>query len=255
MNILAIANNKGGVGKTTSTQNIGAAIGTFSNSRVLLVDLDPQANLSKSFGVYLKEGQPHVGSFLLGKTSLKDTVVTYKESNIDVLPASIDLVDEEDNLKKHPLFPFNLIKALEKSKEEQQYNFVVIDCPPALGILTTIALAACDRYYVPLQAEYFSYEGLRNFVNYAHKISAINPNIQLGGVFASRFNPKIKRNISRSLIQTAKDQLQEKFLETFVREDVALTEAQAKGEHIFDYDKESRGAQDYYNLTKEIILK
>lgn len=255
MNIIAIANNKGGVGKTTSAQNIGAAIGAFSNSKVLLVDLDPQANLSKSLGIYLEPGEAHIGSFLLAKSSLKNTVITYKESNIDILPASIDLVDDEDNLKKDPLYPFNLIKRLENNQEEKKYNFVVIDCPPTLSTLTTIALVACERYYVPLQAEYFSYEGLRNFINYAYKIVEINPNIQLGGVFASRFNPHIKKNISKILIQTAREQLKDKFLQTYIRENIALSEAQAKGQHIFDYDKNSHGAQDYYNLTKEIILK
>lgn len=255
MNILAIANNKGGVGKTTSAQNIGAAIGTFSKSKTLLIDLDPQANLSKSFGIYLQSEQPHVGNYLLGKTTLDKAVITYKESNIDILPASIELVEEEDNLKKDRQFPFNLIKALEKNADKKRYDFIVIDCPPALSTLTKIALVACDRYYVPLQAEFFSYEGLREFVNYARKISDINDRIQLGGVFASRFNPYTKNKFNKDLIKAVQDQLGDKFLKTYIRENVALSKAQAKGQHIFEYDKNSHGARDYYNLTKEIILK
>ena len=255
MNILAIANNTGGVGKTTSAQNIGAAIGTFSTSKTLLIDLDPQANLSKSFGIYLQPGQPHVGHFMLGKETLNNVVTTYKESNIDILPASVELTEEEYNLRRDPKFPFNLIHVLENNIDMKQYNFVVIDCPPTLSTLTNIALVACDRYYVPLQAEFFSYEGLREFVNYAHKISAINKRIQLGGVFASRFNPYNKNKFNKDLIQAVQDQLQDKFLKTYIRENVALSKAQAKGEHIFDYDKNSHGALDYYNLTKEIILR
>jgi chromosome partitioning protein len=255
MNILAIANNKGGVGKTTSTQNIGAAIATFTNRKTLLIDLDPQANLSKSFGIYLQSGQSHVGNFLLGETNLNEAIINYKGSNIDILPASIELVDEEDNLRRDRQFPFNLIKALEKNVDEKKYDFILIDCPPALSTFTKIALLACDRYYVPLQAEFFSYEGLREFVNYARKISAMNNRIQLGGVFASRFNPHTKNKFNKDLIEAVKNQLQDKFLSTYIRENIALSKAQAKGEHIFEYDKNSHGAKDYYNLTKEIILK
>jgi chromosome partitioning protein len=255
MNILAIANNKGGVGKTTSTQNIGAAIGTFTNRKVLLIDLDPQANLSKSFGIYLPLGQSHIGSFLLGKRTIQESVITYKGSNIDILPASIELVEEEDTLRRDVRFPFNLIKALEKNEAKKIYDFVVIDCPPALSTFTKIALVACDRYYVPLQAEFFSYEGLREFVNYARKISAINERIQLGGVFASRFNPNTKNKFNKDLVEAVKNQLKEKFLETYIRENVSLSKAQAKGQHIFEYDKDSHGAKDYYNLTKEIIVR
>ena len=253
MNILAIANNKGGVGKTTSTQNIGAAIGTFTDSRVLLVDLDPQASLSKSFGIYLEPSEPHIGSFLLGRSSLKETIHTYQASNIDVLPASIALIGDERTLEKEPQFPFNLSVALEKNIDKRKYDFVVIDCPPALSTLTNIALAACERYYVPLQAEYFSYEGLRDFMHYANELTKVNPNIQLGGVFASRFNPYSKKNFSKNLVLSIKQQLGNKFLESYIRDNIALSEAQAQGKHIFDYDQKSRGAQDYYNLTKEII--
>jgi len=246
MNILAIANNKGGVGKTTSAQNIEAAIGTFSNSKTLLIDLDPQANLSKSFGIYLQPDEMHVGHFLLGKIALDKAVISYKESNIDILPASVALTECEDDLRKDSKFPFNIVNALEKSLDKQKYNFVVIDCPPTLSTLTNIALVACDRYYVPLQAEFFSYEGLREFISYAHKISAINDRIQLGGVFASRFNPYNKNKFNKDLIEAVQGQLQDKFLKTYIRENVALSKAQAKGEHIFDYDKNSHGALDYY---------
>jgi len=254
MNILAIANNKGGVGKTTSAQNIGAAIGTFSESKVLFIDLDPQANLSKSFGIYLQSGQPHIGTFLLGKSSLENTLINYKKTNLDILPASMELIQEEDNLKKDSSYPFNLIRKLEQNVGNKKYDFVIIDCPPMLSTFTTIAIIACQRYYIPIQAEFFSYEGLREFINYVHKISAINNNIELGGVFASRFNPNMKRNFSKNLIQAVQDQLQDKFLKTYIRENIALSAAQAKGQHIFEYDLNSHGAKDYYELTKEIIL-
>ncbi len=254
MNILAIANNKGGVGKTTSTQNIGAAIGVYSESKTLLVDLDPQANLSKSFGFYLQPGQAHVGNFLLGKSSFEDTIINYNKTNIDILPASMELIQEEDNLKRAPQFPFNLIRALEQNSGKKQYDYVVIDCPPMLSTFTTIGLVACQRYYVPIQAEFFSYEGLREFINYAYKIASINNQLQLGGVFASRFNPHMKKNFSKGLIQVVKEQLNDKFLNTYIRENIALSEAQAKGKHIFEYDVKSHGAKDYYELTKEIIL-
>lgn len=253
MNILAIANNKGGVGKTTSAQNIGAAIATFSNSKVLIVDLDPQASLSNSFGIRLQATDPHVGHFLLGKISLEETIKTYKQSNIDILPASIGLIEEEDNLKKDRQFPFTLLRGLEKATKK--YDFVVIDCPPMLSAFTKIALATCQRYYVPLQAEYFSYQGLKNFIYYANDIISINKKLELGGIFAIRFNPYIKNNFNKHIIQSIQDQLPDKLLKTYIRENVAISKSQAKGEHIFDYDTNSNGALDYHKLTKEIILR
>ncbi|OJW67639.1 MAG: chromosome partitioning protein [Candidatus Amoebophilus sp. 36-38] len=251
MHVIAIANNKGGVGKTTSTQNIGAAIATFANKKTLLIDLDPQASLSKSFGIYLEPHKMHAGTFLLGKCDLKDAIITYNNSNLDILPTSMELVQNKEEIKKTNNFPFNLLHALEKYKTS--YDFVIVDCPPGVGTLTTIALTACSRYYVPLQAEYFSYEGLRDFISYTGKISSINPNIKLGGVFATRFNPHSRKNFSRNLIQAVKEQLGNRFLQTYIRDNIALSEAQAKKLTIFDYDKKSNGAQDYYNLTKEIL--
>lgn len=254
MNIIVIANNKGGVGKTTAAQNIGAAIATFANKKTLLIDLDPQANLSKSFSIYLKSGQANGGSFLSNKTTFDESVITYKEGNIDILPSSIELVDEEDRLRQDRLFPANLSNALTKRVDPDKYDFVVIDCPPTLSTFTKMALVACDRYYIPLQAEFFSYEGLREFVNYVRKISSLNQRIQLGGVFANRFNPYTRNKFNKDLVNVVSTQLKDKFMKTYIRENVALSKAQARGEHIFEYDKNSRGAKDYYTLTKEIIL-
>ena len=253
MNILAIVNNKGGVGKTTTAQHIGAAVATFTDSKTLLIDLDPQASLTKSLGARLQPSQPTIGSCLLDKATISQACIKYKNSNIDLLPASLDLLQDEESIKNRMDFPFTLKRILEKS--QQPYDFVIIDCPPALSALTKIALTACHRYYVPLQAEYFSYEGLREFIHYANQITMLNPQIELGGVFATRFNPRTKKKFSKELIESVKKQLQGKFLKTYIRENIALSEAQAQGQHIFEYDRTAHGAQDYYNLTKEIILR
>jgi chromosome partitioning protein len=253
MNILAIANNKGGVGKSTSAQNIGAAIATFADKDTLLIDLDPQANLTKSLGIKLQPSQKTVGSFILGEATFNQTVIQYKESKISILPASIALIQEEERIKQDSKFPFSLINALKKGQVHQYFKFVVIDCPPALSTLTTIALVASERCYVPLQAEYFSYEGLREFINFTKQVYVTNPKLKIGGVFATRFNPYVRKNVSQDIIKKVKEQLGDKFLNTCIRENISLVEAQVNGQHIFDYNRQSHGAQDYYNLTKEII--
>lgn len=254
MNTIAIVNNKGGVGKTTTAQNLSAAIGMFSSGRkVLAIDLDPQGSLTKAFGIRLKDTASTSGHFILGKATLAQASINYNNSNIDLLPASTHLLSDEEAIKTSPQFPFNLKTALEK--DPKQYDFVVIDCPPALSALTKVALIACNRYYIPLQPEYLSYEGLREFIHYANEIAQINPGVELGGVFATRFNPKANKKFSRELIENVSQQLGDKFMNTYIRENGDLYKAQAQGKHIFDYNKSSKGAIDYYNLTKEIIVR
>ena len=255
MGTIAIVNNKGGVGKTTTAQNVGAAIATFTagNKKVLLIDLDPQGSLTKSFGIKLPSNAPTSGTLILGKVTLAQATITYNESNIDILPASRSLLADEKLIEASGSFPFNLKNTLEADKK--QYDYVVIDCPPALSALTKIALIACDRYYIPLQAEYLSYEGLVEFIHYANEVAQLNASIGIGGVFATRFNPKANKKFSKSLIEDASRQLGGKFLDSYIRENGDLYKAQAQGQHIFDYNATSNGAIDYYNLTKEIITK
>lgn len=249
MKVITIVNNKGGVGKTTSVQNIAAGLAKFANSRVLVIDLDTQASLTKSFGIQHEGLKKTCGSFILGDIPFEEIV--QKVGDVSVLPSSTDMLNKEDTIKSAPVFPFNLKLALDKIKD--QFDFVVIDCPPALSGMTRIALVACDAYFVPLQAEFLSYEGLRNFLQYASEIKLISPTSQLGGVFATRYNPKMRKKIAHALIDAAKSQLGVNFMETFIRDNISLSEAQAQGTHVFEYAPESNGAVDYYHLTKEIL--
>lgn len=249
MKTIAITNNKGGVGKTTSAQNIAASLSRFGKNRVLMLDLDSQASLTKSFGLTIEDKRRNSGAFITGELTLEEVVC--RVEGMDLLPATTDVVNKEDTIKSAAVFPFNLKLVLNKYKE--QYDYVVIDCPPALSGMTRIALVACDAYFVPLQAEYLSYEGLRNFLEYAGDIKLISPSSKFGGVFSTRYNPKIRKKISNALIDSAQNQLGDAFLKTYIRENVTLSEAQSQGQSVYEYMPKSNGAIDYYQLTKEII--
>ncbi|CAH0995658.1 Sporulation initiation inhibitor protein Soj [Emticicia aquatica] len=252
MKTLSFVNNKGGVGKTTSAQNVGTALHRFANSRVLFVDLDAQASLTRCFGYSnLDFFNADSGSFILKDKTFEEVVISTEVG--DLLPASMGFLATEERIKSSPIFPFNLKFALNKIKH--LYDFIVIDCPPSLSTAARIALVASDLYFVPLQAEFLSYEGLRNFLTFASQLSMICPDLELGGVFATRYNPNLRRRLSIDLIKSTKKQLNEQFLDTYIRENVAIPEAQAHAMDIFSYDPDSNGAIDYYKLTREMINK
>jgi len=244
---IAFANNKGGVGKTSSVQNVGAAIAKQGN-KVLLVDLDPQASLTRAHGLKLQEIEKHVGDFILGDSSFQNTVL--QSDLLDLLPATLDLRRKEVLI--HSLATYQT--KLKKGLKDLQYDYVLFDCPPAISTLTTLALVASDYYFVPLQAEFLSYEGLANLVDFANEIREDFSGCQLGGVYATRFNPKIRSTLRKEMVEAAKDSLKELYLENcFIRENVAISEAQALGENVFDYKPDSNGAEDYQRLTKTIL--
>ncbi len=252
MKTLSFVNNKGGVGKTTSAQNVGVALHRFAKSRVLFVDLDAQASLTRCFGYHnLHFFNGDSGSFILNDKTFDEVVISTEVG--DLLPASMGFLAAEERIRASAVFPFNLKIALDKIKH--RYDFIIIDCPPSLSTSARIALVASDLYFVPLQAEYLSYEGLRNFLAFANQLSMICPNLELGGVFATRYNPKMRRRLSGDLIKSTKKQLKEQFLDSYIRDNIAIPEAQADGKDIFLYDPDSNGAIDYYKLTRELINK
>jgi chromosome partitioning protein len=252
MKTICFVNNKGGVGKTTSAHNVGVALHRYSNSKVLFIDLDAQASLTRCFGYNnLDFLLADSGSFILGEKPFEDVVLKTKVG--DLLPASMAFLAREERIKASPVFPFNLKFALDKVKD--RYDFIILDCPPTLSTIARIALAASDYYFVPLQPEFLSYEGLRNFLNFASQLAIISPNLQLGGVFATRYNPRARRRLSNSIIKATKEQLNGNFMNTYIRESVSIPESQANAKDIFVYDEDSNAAVDYYNLVKEMVSK
>lgn len=250
MRIISFANNKGGVGKTTSVQNVGACLAK-KNCRVLLVDLDPQASLTRGFGVEYKEISMDAGDYLLGEIPFDQVVL--QSDLLWLIPATGKMNAKEDALKNHPLYPFNLRERL--TEVADHFDFCVIDCPPSLSGLTRIALIASEMYFVPLQAEFLSYEGLSNFLEFSRGLQHIS-HARLGGVFPTRYNPQAKKILSRDLIGAVHEQLGEDFMEQgFIRENISISEAQAMGMNIFDYKTDSNGALDYLKLTNEIVKR
>lgn len=252
MKTLSFVNNKGGVGKTTSTQNVGAALYRFTKSRILFIDLDAQANLTRCFGYgNLEYFNADSGSVILGDKTFEEVVVSVGVG--DLLPSSMGFSVAEDRIRSSPIFPFNLKFAIDKVSH--LYDFVLIDCPPNLGTSARIALIASNFYFVPLQAEFLCYEGLKNFLNFAKELSLISPYLELGGVFATRYNPKSRKHLSVELVKATQKQLKEYFFDTYIRENIAISEAQSYGEDIFLYSPHCNGAVDYLKLTNELIHK
>jgi chromosome partitioning protein len=247
MKVIAIANNKGGVAKTTSVQNIAVEMVNRGN-RVLVVDLDAQGSLSRCFGVDVDTMADNVGSLLLGRADLEDVALT--NGQLTILPANKKLNEIESALRSSPKYPQNLKLILKPYQDD--FDFVLLDCPPALSVFTHLALVACDFYFVPLQVEFLSYEGLREFLSYAGELEELY-SCQLGGVFATRFNPNYRDSHGRSVVKNTSMQLGDDFMQSYIRNNNAISKAQLKRQSVIQFDPESNGAKDYKSLTTEII--
>ena len=248
VNVLAFSNHKGGVGKSCSVANIGAALNK-SKKRVLLIDLDPQANLSLGFGI--KNAEKSVYEALAGRFSLRDTALNVKKG-LDIIPSSLSLCGAEIELSSESGREFILKELLEPIKND--FDYVLIDCPPSLGLLTLNALTAANEVYIPLQAQFFAMQGVSKLVEVIGKIqNRLNPKLEIGGVFLTQYDKR--KILNRDIGLAIEGYFKNKVFKTRIRDNVALAECPASGKDIFSYAPKSAGAIDYLALTKEILAR
>jgi chromosome partitioning protein len=242
--ILAISNNKGGVGKTTSTVNLGAAL-AVKYGRVLLIDADPQANLTLSLGADANSSPNLYTAIHQGSI---ESPIKIKEG-LDLVPSHLDLTAAELELTAEPGREY-ILKELLKPWGDS-YNYILIDTPPSLGLLTINALTAANQVYIPLQAEFLAVQGLNKLLNVINKIEKrINPKLQLGGIFLTMYSER--RALNRDIKEGITETLQGAVLDSKISDNIALAEAATKGQDIFTYKPKSKGAQDYLALAEEI---
>jgi chromosome partitioning protein len=244
--IVTLSNNKGGVGKTTSAVNIAAAIAN-KGKKVLVIDLDGQANLSQSFGAV--HHSPTIVDIFNDESDFKPFSIN---GNLDVLPTNSDLSAIETAM--NPADGDQLILKNILSNVKEKYDFILIDCPPSLGMLTINALVASDFVLIPLQAEFLPAQGLSKLVEAIESIKKnLNKSIQLLGVFFTMYNTR--RILSKDVKDTVESYMGDSILKNFIRENVALAEAPTQALDIFRYNKDSNGAKDYQKLTDEILQR
>ena len=247
--ILAIANQKGGVVKTTTAINFGAGLGALER-KVLLVDCDPQGNASRGLGV--KPEPPHLYHALTGDVPLADTIRASGFPNLDLVPSQRDLVGLEVELVGAAGWERRLRQVLEQV--DGRYDTVLLDCPPSLGHLTVNALVAADGVLVPLQCEYFALEGISELISTVKRIqSGLNPRLAIAGILLTMYDDRT--NLSRDVAEEIRRHFSDKVFETVVPRNIRLAEAPSHGLPIFQYDIKSRGAEAYLALAREFLRR
>jgi chromosome partitioning protein len=253
MKIVAIANQKGGVGKTTTAVNLGAALAELGH-RILLVDLDPQANATSSFGL---EGAEQISLYeaLLGEGSITDKVFPTRRDRLFIVPADLDLAGAEVEIARMPNHLTRLAETLKPLQTDQAFDFVFLDCPPSLGILMTNALAAADELLTPIQCEYFALEGLVKIVRLIEQIldSGVNERLELAGIVMTMFDGRTK--LSQQVVDDVRKHFGERVYQTVIPRSVRLSEAPSFGKSILEYASRGAAAEAYRALAREFIQR
>lgn len=246
--ILAIANQKGGVGKTTTAINLGASLAIIGH-RVLLVDTDPQGNTSSGVGIKKAEVKQCIYDVLVGDVPLEDVIITSDVKNLDVVPATIQLAGAEIELVSTISRERRLENALETVSE--RYDFIIIDCPPSLGIITLNALTAASGLLIPVQCEFYALEGLTQLLNTVKLVQRhLNKNLEIEGVLLTMYDART--NLGQQVIAEVKKHFGPQVYQTVIPRNVRLSEAPSYGQPAVIYDVKSKGAEAYIELAKEV---
>jgi chromosome partitioning protein len=253
MKIVAIANQKGGVGKTTTAVNLGVALAE-KKIRVLLIDLDPQANATSALGMQEIEGETIYDPLIAG-TSIADKVLPTRIDNLLVIPADLDLAGAEVEIARMPDHLTRLAKILSNFRSDETFDLILLDCPPSLGILMTNALAAADEIITPIQCEYFALEGLVKIVRVIEQVrdSGANPHIEIGGIVMTMFDSRT--NLSEQVVNEVRQHFGKRVYSTVIPRTVRLSEAPSFGKSILEYDPAGVGAAAYRALAREFIRR
>ena len=253
MKIVAVANQKGGVGKTTTAVNLGAALAE-TGKRILLVDLDPQANATSSFGL---QGIEEISLYepLLGESSITEKIFPTRREGLFLVPADLDLAGAEVEIARMPNHLMRLGETLKPLRTDQTFDFVFLDCPPSLGILMSNALAAADELLTPIQCEYFALEGLVKIVRLIEQVldSGANERLELGGIVMTMFDART--NLSQQVVADVRKHFGERVYKTVIPRSVRLSEAPSFGKSILEYAPSGPAAQAYRALAREFMQR
>ena len=250
--IIAVANQKGGVGKTTTTINLAASLATLEKT-VLVVDADPQANASSGLGVDIKEVDCSLYECIIDHTDVKEAIYTTDIDGLDIIPSHIDLVGAEVEMLKIKNNREKMMKEL-LAPMRDEYDYILIDCAPSLGLITVNCLTAADSVIIPVQCEYFALEGISKLLNTIKIIkSKLNPRLEIEGFLLTMYDSRLR--LANQIYDEVKRHFQELVFKTVIQRNVQLSESPSHGLPVILYDAESAGAKNHLNLAKEIIDK
>ena len=247
--IIAVANQKGGVGKTTTSINLSACLAEVGQ-RVLVVDVDPQGNTTSGFGVDKNNVENTIYELMLGECTIEECIIKNVIDNLDVMPSNVNLSGAEIDLIGIEDREYILQKEINKVREN--YDFIIVDCPPSLTMLTVNAMTACDTVLVPIQCEYYALEGLSQLIHTINLVKKrLNPTLEMEGVVFTMYDART--NLSLQVVENVKENLKQTIYKTIIPRNIRLAEAPSHGVPINIYDSKSAGAESYRLLAEEVI--